>query len=284
MADRAELDEAARAVRAAPHSTAAWDEVEDLAADLDSPDDVVALYREVLTDDEAAKDIAGMVGERAASFCDEWFGDDPSVLEGILGRVLELAPKSESALQRLSVLYTHGERWDDLLRLYDRALEATKDKRRRVRLLREAAQLAKDVANQPDQAINYLQQLLPLAPKDTQVQQSLERLLERHERWADLIALWESRLDSESKKSRDKSRARIAACWLDNLADPGKALAAVRPLLAVADDDQDACSLLERIIESPHVQTGDRDAALDLLRSHYDATAGRARSSASSSG
>jgi tetratricopeptide (TPR) repeat protein len=272
MADRAELDEAARAVRAAPQSTAAWDEVEDLAADLDSPDDVVALYREVLADDPATE-IAGMVGERAAGFCDEWFGDDPKVLEGILVRVLELAPKNEAALQRLSVLYTHGERWDDLLRLYDRALEATKDKRRRTRLLREAAQLAKDVANQPDKAIGYLQKLLPLAPDDAQVGQSLERLLERHERWADLIALWEGRLDSQSKKDRDKSRARIAACWLDNLADPGKALAAVRPLLAIADDDKEACSLLERIIESPHAQRNDRDAALDLLRSHYDATA-----------
>ena len=54
-------------------------------------------------------------------------------------RVLEITPSSESALQRLSVIYTVGERWSDLLGLYDRALEATKDKARRIRLLRDFA-------------------------------------------------------------------------------------------------------------------------------------------------
>ncbi|MCE9580469.1 MAG: tetratricopeptide repeat protein [Deltaproteobacteria bacterium] len=214
-----------------------------------------------------------MIGERAANFCDEWFGDDPKVLEGILGRVLELAPQSESALQRLSVLYTHGERWTDLLKLYDRALDATKEKARRIKLLREASQLAKDVANQPDKAIGYLQRLLPLTPDDVQLGQGLERLLERHERWADLIALWEGRLETQNKKDREKSRVRIAACWLDNLRDPARALAAIRPLLAETEDDKEACGLLERIIESKHATKQVREAALDLLRSHYDATA-----------
>jgi lipopolysaccharide biosynthesis regulator YciM len=275
MADRTDLEDAARTVRSAPHSTAAWDEVEGLAATHDKPDAVVALYRDVLKAGPEAQ-IAEMVGERAAHFCDEWFGDEPDVLEGILARVLELSPQSESALQRLSVLYTVGERWRDLLRLYDRALEATKDTQRRIRLLREASQLAKDVANLPDQAIGYLQRLLPLTPEDQQLGQGLERLLERHERWADLIALWESRLESQSRKERERTRARIAACWLDNLRDPARALAAVRPLLGDAEDDREACALLERIVESPHAQRPVRDAALDLLRAHYDAT-GRPR-------
>ena len=46
--------------------------------------------------------VAEMIGERAGGFCDEWFGDDPKVLEKILSRVLQLAPASDSALQRLS--------------------------------------------------------------------------------------------------------------------------------------------------------------------------------------
>src|SRR5688572_20224687 len=81
MADRAELEVAVQAVRSAPHSTAAWDEVEGLAAELDRPDDVVALYREVLSDD-LGRDIVEMIGERAAAFADEWFGDEPAVVEG----------------------------------------------------------------------------------------------------------------------------------------------------------------------------------------------------------
>ncbi|HEY5933230.1 MAG TPA: hypothetical protein VIU61_01270, partial [Kofleriaceae bacterium] len=225
MADLSQFKEAAAAVKHSPHAVSAWEEVEGLAADLDRPDDVVELYTETLAN-SVEPQIAEMIGERAGGFCDEWFGDDPSILEKILVRVTSLAPASDTALQRLSVIYTVAERWGDALTLYDRAVDATKDKSRRVRLLREAAQLAKDVANQPDKAIEYYQALLPLQPDDGQISQSLERLLERHERWSDLITLWEGRIDTQTKKERERSRARIAAVWLDKLNDPQRALAA----------------------------------------------------------
>ena len=270
MADLSAFKDAAAAVKHSPHAVSAWEEVEGLAADLDKPDEIVALYTETLAG-SVEPQVAEMIGERAGGFCDEWFGDDPSVLEKILVRVTKLAPSSDTALQRLSVIYTVAERWADALGLYDRAVESTKDKARRIRLLREAAQLAKDVANQPDKAIGYYQQLLPLTPDDAQISQSLERLLERHERWADLIELWESRLDGQGKKERERSRARIASVWLDNLKDPARALAAARPLLAEADDDKESTALLERIIESPAATATVRENALDLLRAHYDA-------------
>src|SRR5690349_11561939 len=205
MADLSRFSEAKAEVQHSPHAVSAWDEVESLAAELDKPDEIVALYNEALAG-KLEPEVAEMIGERAGSFCDEWFGDDPKVLEKILSRVLKLAPSSESALQRLSVLYTVAERWDDVLALYNRAIEASKDKGRRTRMLREAAQLAKDVANQPEKAIGYYQQLLPLVPDDMQVNTGLERLLERHERWVDLIALWEGRIESLPKKDREKSR------------------------------------------------------------------------------
>ncbi|HUQ04792.1 MAG TPA: tetratricopeptide repeat protein [Kofleriaceae bacterium] len=268
---KSDFDNAAANVKSAPHSTAAWDEIEELAREHDKPDQVVALYNEILKKGLDPQ-VVEMIGERAGAFCDEWFGDDPKVAEGILGKALDLAPQSESALGRLSVLYTQSERWADLLRLYDRALTAVKDQGRRIKLLREAAQIAKDVANQPEKAIGYLQRLLPLTADDVQLGQSLERLLERYERWADLIALWEGRLERQSKAEREKSRVRIAGVYLDNLKDSAKALAAVRPLLAETDDDKEATGLLERIIEAQHTQEREREAALDVLRAHYDAT------------
>jgi tetratricopeptide (TPR) repeat protein len=271
MADLSQFKEAAAAVKHSPHAVSAWEEVEGLAAELDRPDDIVGLYTETLAG-SVEPQVAEMIGERAGGFCDEWFGDDPSILENILVRVTALAPASDSALQRLSVIFTVAERWSDALALYDRAVDATKDRPRRVRLLREAAQLAKDVANQPDKAIGYYQRLLPLTPDDGQISQSLERLLERHERWAELIQLWESRLEGQAKKERERTRARIAAVWLDNLRDPARALAAAKPLLAEADDDKEPTALLERILASANAHKPVRDAALDLLRSHYDQT------------
>src|SRR5215813_703225 len=127
MADLSQLEEATAAVKHSPHAVSAWEEAEGLAADLDKPDDIVTLFNDTLAGN-LEPEVAEMIGERAGSFCDEWFGDDPKVLEKILTRVLELAPSSESALQRLSVILTVAERWSDVLALYDRALGAAKDK------------------------------------------------------------------------------------------------------------------------------------------------------------
>jgi lipopolysaccharide biosynthesis regulator YciM len=271
MADLSQFNEAAAAVKHSPHAVSAWEEIEALAAELDRPDDVVALYNDTLGANLEPQ-VAEMIGERASGFCDEWFGDEPKVLEQILVRVTSLAPASDSALQRLSVIYTVAERWADALSLYDHAIGATKDRQRQIRLLREAAQLAKDVANQPDKAIGYYQALLPLTPDDGQIGQSLERLLERHERWPELIELWEGRLESQSRKDRERTRIRIATVWLDSLRDPHRALTAAKPLLGEVDDDRESCALLERILESPQATKGVRDSTLDLLRGHYDHT------------
>ena len=89
MADQSQLAEAAAAVKHSPHAVSAWEEVEGLAADLDKPDDIVALYNETLSNG-IAPEVAEMIGERAGGFCNEWFGDDPSVLEKILVRVTKL--------------------------------------------------------------------------------------------------------------------------------------------------------------------------------------------------
>lgn len=279
MATLSELQEAVGVVRTSPQQDSAWRRALALASQLDRPDDIIEAFRDVVAL-PLAPEVAEAVGQRAAAFCDEWFGDEPDIIEGILQRVFALAPQSDFPLQRLSVLYTVAERWPDLLSLYDRALALITDKDRRIKLLREAAQLAKDVANLPDKAISYQQALLPLTPEDSQLALSLERLLERHERWSDLVTLWESRLDTLNRGDRDKSRARMTEVCLTNLRDGARALHSVRPMLTGADADswadREACALLDRIIDAPFSNRTVRDGALDLLRSHYDAN-GRPR-------
>ncbi|WP_428264675.1 tetratricopeptide repeat protein [Haliangium sp.] len=274
MADQAirnEFDAAVDSVRKTPADLDSWDVIESLADDLECPDEVAALYREVMAQ-ELPLELATTLGERAANFLEEWFGDDPAATEVVLLRVLEIDPDAEWAFQRLTVVFSTTERWDRMLALYDRSLEATADEDRQIHLLEEAAQVARDVANQPEKAITYLQRLVPLKPGDVQLESSLERLLERHERWADLIKLWEAQLDGQSVDEREQNRLRIARCWLNDLRDPGHALEAVRPLLAEAADDTAACELLERIVTDEDADAPVRASALDLLRVHYEGT------------
>ena len=97
MADLSRFEEATAAVKHSPHAVSAWEEAEELAAELDKPDDIIELFNATLKG-KLEVQVAEMIGERAGRFCDEWFGDDPKVLEKILLRVLQLAPSSESAL------------------------------------------------------------------------------------------------------------------------------------------------------------------------------------------
>lgn len=262
------LASALQAAEASPEDESHWELLEELAGELQRPDEVAELYRKVLGQ-ELSHELADSLGKRAAEFHEEWFSEDAPQLAEVLTRVLERDPTAEWALQRVTVVMTVSERWGELLGLYDRALAATRDAARREQLLDEAASLAKDFAGAPDRAIDYLTQLLELRPSDAQLVSSLERLLERQERWQELIALWRKRLEGLSAADALAMRERIATCYLDDLGDAGACLAEVRALLEDGADPTANLALLERIVALEGAASDVRRGALDILRERY---------------
>ena len=255
--------------RAEPERADLWDALEELAASLQRPDEVSELFVSVLEHDLPAP-LANTLGERAARFHAEWFGDDAPALVRVLTRVLEIDPTATFALERLAVVFTAAARWAELLALYDRALAAATSQARRLELLDEAANVAKDFAGDADRAIGYLQQLYAARPGDVQVASSLERLLERQERFRDLIGLWKARIESAATPADAAAiRARVAECFLTQLRDIPAALAETRQLLDEGDEAH-ALPLLERILAAPEGSAEVRERAIVLLRSRYE--------------
>ncbi|MGD8862270.1 MAG: hypothetical protein PVI30_19820, partial [Myxococcales bacterium] len=117
-----ELSSAIDAVRANPQDDALWDRVEDLLDAAQRPTDVSELFSEVLAGDLSA-DRASEIGQRGVRFFETWYGEDSAGLPRMLERVLEVDPSAEWAFERLTVAYTVGERWKELLDAYDRAIE-----------------------------------------------------------------------------------------------------------------------------------------------------------------
>jgi tetratricopeptide (TPR) repeat protein len=255
--------------RAEPHRPERWDALEARAADLQSPDEVSDLLVAVVEGDIAPA-LAVTLGERAARFHAEWFGDDAPALVRVLTRVLMLAPTATFPLERLAVVLTAASRFTELLDLYDRAIAAAPTPARRLELLDEAAHVAKDFAADADRAIGYLQQLAAARPLDAQVFTSLERLLDRQERFVALIQAWKARIDAGVGADEAATlRARIAACFLDRLRDPSAALAEIRQLLDAGEEGH-ALPLLERVLGAAEAGAEVRERALTLLRSRYD--------------
>ncbi len=241
---------AVRAAREMPEVPAPWDRAEAMARALSRPDDMAALYEEVLGR-PLTRDAARVIGERAVQFYEEWFEDSGRVVR-ILERVLEIDPTADWAFDRLKLLLDSAERWDDLFALYDRAL-ALADERTRPVLLEDAAQTAKDFANRPDRAIDYLEQLNQLRPGDAKVTSALERLYERQGRHRELVTLLTGRLPTLPPNENRRTRSRIAVLWLDGLDDPAAAFEAIEPTLEDSEGSTNGSSadvwpLLERIL------------------------------------
>ncbi|MBK6917436.1 MAG: tetratricopeptide repeat protein [Deltaproteobacteria bacterium] len=258
-------------VRAAPEQADAWAQAEELADALQRPDDLAAVYREVL-EGQLSRPVRTELARRAARFHEEWFGDDADAMSVLFTRIVELDPEADWALQRLVVVLTVAERWDALLDVYDRALAHAPNAQRRKQLLDEAAHIAKDFAADPNRAVDYLQLQLEFEPNNLAVVAGIERLLERQRRWEDLIEMWQGRvLDMPTLEAR-ATRLRIANAFIRHLDAPGPALEELRVLVGDAPDHEGGLTLLESILAQEGAPDAVRLGALALLRKSYDAT------------
>jgi predicted Zn-dependent protease len=238
-----------RALAEAPDQEDWWSDAEALAREIDDPKPLAATFDAVLASGPSPE-IASLVGERAVALQEEWF-DDTRGVERILDRLLAIDPSSSWAFDRLKLLYDAAERWDDLFALYDRAIGSASGARK-IELLEDAAQVAKDFAGHSERAIAYLEQLLAEKPGNARIVASLERLYERHARHRALVELLAQRLPSLPESEAQALRARIAGIWLDEIQDAGSALLVVEDMLAHEEGSHGETidGLLQRILTS----------------------------------
>ena len=253
------FDTVLKAAGEMPTQPQLWDRAENIARQLSSPDRLATAYEQVL-EKELAKDDAVELGQRAVAFYEEWFEDGGRVV-GILERLLAVDPHDTWAFDRLKLIFDAQERWDDLFALYDRAA-ASADKERKLELLEEAAQIAKDFANHSKRAIGYFEQLLELKPGNARLSSALERLYERHGCHRELIGLRGNRIVLLPLEEAQKERARIATLWLDELGDASSALIVIEDILSHQPDVEGGEPPLDQTLESPGAQLVD---VTDLL-------------------
>lgn len=260
------LRQAIERARAAPADDGLWEAVDEAAREHDRPDEVSSLYREVVRLDLDPKVLLS-IGQRAVAFHEEWYEDSSYAIQ-ILKR-LSVLPGGDWAFERLSLLLTMAERWDELLAEYDRKLAHTVENERRLPLLEEAARIAKDFAGQGERASDYLKELLLSKPHDDQLAEILERRLERQQRHQDLIDIWGARLSSLPADQALATRVQIASRQLNELEDAFAALQVAEEILELQGGEKEACRLFEEIGARASAGTDARRRALTVLRERY---------------
>jgi tetratricopeptide (TPR) repeat protein len=243
---------ALQGAEAAPEETDLWEAAHEITRRLGDPAPVAEAYERAL-ERELLPAVAEAMGQRMVEFLEEWF-DDPDRILRVLERILKLAPTAAWAFDRLKLTFNSAGRWQELFALYDARLAAGGEAGEQASLLREAAMAAKDFAGDAERALGYLERLNRLAPGDTRVEATLERLYERHGRTRPLIDLLTVRLGSPGIEERGDLAARIAALWLD-LGETPPAFVLARDLLASGDNDTGAVALLERMLALPASRT-----------------------------
>ena len=263
------LKAALKKVEANPGDTQAWDDIEAAAAETQKPDDAAAAYRKALAPG-LAPDVLTDLGQRALRFLEEWYAGETAVIVELLEAILKVDPAADWALERLTILRSVNQQWDELLAAYDRVLEGLADGTRRRRLLRDAASVARDSGGMA-RAATYLMALFEATPGNVEVSAELDHLLERLGDFATLAKVLVKRLTVVSGHDAVELGARLAGHYLERLGQPGKALDEVEKLLGspALTDDAVPCGLAERVLSDGKAPHQDRRRALDLLRARH---------------
>ncbi|MGZ5966930.1 MAG: tetratricopeptide repeat protein, partial [Polyangiales bacterium] len=237
-----------RAVGEFPTDLELWDRVSELGAATGEPKKIAEAYEGALTGPKLPPEIDRELSERASIL----YGDklaDPDGAIPYLQRILEQDPADAHAFNRLKQILTARERWDDLQKMYDRAVDTAEDPSRRVDLLSEMALVFEDSLDDPARAAAAYERVLPIDPENEGAIRSLDKLYQRSDRWADLAKLLAARLERVDDELRTTLEGRLARIFLDKLDKPADALVHAASLLDRHVDHSDARAIARAVME-----------------------------------
>ena len=241
-----------RALLEFPDDLTLWDRAAELAQKSGRPTDLAEAYRVHLVAGGEAHKLPEPVElelcERAASLHDEKLGDSEGAMP-YLERVLAVDPNNDRAFARLKQILTSAERWGELEEMYDRAAKGTTDERIRIELLNEVALIAEEIIGDAGKAIGYYERILALDPLYPAAIDSLEKLYEREERWNDLAALLERRLETATQEESIDVKLYLGRIYLDRLHEPDRSLGHLDDVLRLREGDAEARQLVERLLD-----------------------------------
>lgn len=249
----AAFDVVLRALNESPGDLTLWDRAAELASKSGRPTDLAESYRAhvVTTDPESrrlTRDVELELCDRAATLHDEQLGDPDGALP-YLKRILAMDPQDQRAFGRLKQILTQAERWGEIEELFDQAAQASEDPAQKIALLSEVAMLAEEVIQLPQKAIAYHERILEIDPHVATSLDTLEKLYEDEERFGDLAALLERRLELSDGDEAIDIRLYLGRLYLEQLLVPDRALSHVEAILSGRHEDADARELAERLLE-----------------------------------
>jgi len=245
-----------RALQHNPADSALHEEVERLAAETGSYEELAAVYEEV------AEDLPrGPLAERTylvlAQVHDQKL-DDPESAETALRKILEFDPTNALALDALAEMFQRRGRHREHVVALEQKLEASSSIEARKQILREIARSYDEQLSDPGESVNALLRALALEP-DEDTMDALISLYRRQKAWPEVA---NTLIRAGGLAATDEKRARLqveaAQVYERELNDEAGAIVAYREALEFEPNNATALDGLERL----YTKT---DQASDLL-------------------
>ena len=191
--------------------------------------------------------------ERSATLCTlaevlECQINDPDRAAEVYAEALALDAGSLSCLQALGRLYAQAERWTELVDMHRHEAEVSGDPECRATALYRAAVILDEHLRRRSEAIAALEEGLAHAPTQGSIICFLERLYDKEERYADLVALHRKELQSCADDDRRiRLLERIGGLLDLRLGESVAAIDAYEQLLEHSPDNDEALSALARL-------------------------------------
>lgn len=163
--------------------------------------------------------------------------------------ILALKPDHPEALATLAKSYEAQGRWGDLVQIFTRQAEATREQTVQVRLYLRVAQLWAEKFNKHQNAVAALEKILQIAPGHEVARESLRDLYVRSRSWRALVDLMRRELAFLDPAQRPAHLAEMARLAAERLSDARQAIGIWNEALTLSAWDPDALASLAVLYE-----------------------------------
>jgi tetratricopeptide (TPR) repeat protein len=147
-------------------------------------------------------------------------------------------------------LATESGGWAQLVEAYEAGLPKVRDRQASLPLLATLAQAYERELANPEAAIARNQKILEIVPKDPDAVEALERLYVATGRFADLLAIYDKKLElAKSKEEQLEIRFKLAGLYEDEIKDPAKAIELYQAILKQDPAQLPALAALDRLYQ-----------------------------------
>ena len=234
-----------RAFQLDPADDSLREEVERLAGETGSYEELAAVYEQVA--DEVPR---GPLAERLytvlARVQDQQL-DDPGAAESALRKILEFDPTNRAALEALAGMFERRGRVQEFVIALEQKLEASESIEERKAILRQIARVYDESLENPDEAANALLRALSLEA-DAETLAVLSALYRRQHQWAELAScLVRARDLAGSPQEQSHFQVEIGTVYEREMSDDEAAVDAFNGALEFDATNPDALEALERL-------------------------------------